>query len=118
MKIEFGIQPNCSEIVCQICGVHTGNVEEFKKKLFEELSDKYAVKYLHDYLSGLCAIENEHCLSLKDHNEDYGVMCKVADGMKEVYSDYVDYCSNYIDNDEDMENYLKRRKETDESKRS
>ena len=31
MKIEFGINPNCSESVVQICGVTKFNVEELKE---------------------------------------------------------------------------------------
>jgi hypothetical protein len=115
MEVQFGMQPNCSEIVYQICGVHTDNVKEFKEKLFDILQHKYATPYLSDYMARLCAIEEKYCLNLTDSCDDWGALCKVADQMDNVHADYVSCCSDYIDSDSQMEDHMKWREEKNES---
>jgi hypothetical protein len=109
MDIEIGIQANCSETSYQICGIHTGNVAEFKRILREELLFKYNEDYLDDYINSIASIKGKYALYLRDGNDDLDEIIYAAGKVGASY-DYISCCSNYLDSDEEMEQHLKNNK--------
>jgi hypothetical protein len=110
MEIQTGIQPNCSEIVTQICGVTEENTQNLKDRFMDALSGIYKEKYLSDYSTGLFAIEGKYNLNLfsydgGNHIKDFEVLCKAAREIGILVST-VSCCSEPIATDEDMDAYL------------
>ena len=111
MKIEFGINPNCSECVMQICGVTKFNVEELKQGLREALGHKYNPEFLNKWLDSLLKIEGKFCLHLyeyagADNIDDWEALCKVAKEIG-IPIDMTSTCSSPIDTDDQMQSHMK-----------
>ena len=115
MIVQIGLQPNCSEVVYQICGVTKEAAQKIKEVFINILKDKYKEDYLNSYAEGLFAIKDKYHLALYTYDgsqniDDWDALCKAA---KEIgfESEYVDCCSNPISSDEEMERHLKWKKE-------
>lgn len=110
MQIQIGIQPNCSELVTQICGVTEKNTPELKERFMDALSSIYKEKYLEEYSTGLFAIEGVYNLNLWSydgghHIKDFEILSRVAEQMG-IRVSCVNCCSEPITTDEDMARYL------------
>ena len=119
MEIAKGINPNCSELVEQVCGVTKDIAEEMKLRFKELLNFKYSKDYLEDYASGTFNIQGKYCLDLYYYEgceyPDWHIIKLIAEEMK-LPIECVDCCSNPIDSDDQMEEQLKIKKEREEKK--
>lgn len=117
MEMSLGIQPNCSEMVIQICGVTNDIAEQMKSKFKEALIDKYAPGYLDTYADDLFRVPGKYCLNLyridnESPMEDWGTIHDIAIEMGLIMCT-VDFCSQPVDNDESMEYYTKSKESQD-----
>jgi len=115
MEIQLGINPNCSEIVYQLCGVTKEIAQQMKEEFIGLLKDKYKEEYLNDYAAGLFAVPGKYHLGFysydgSDSGPDYDTVLEIAKNYP-IYNDYVDCCSQPIDTDDAMEKHMEWRKE-------
>lgn len=124
MIIELGMQPNCSEIVYQLCGVTKEIGEKIKDYFKDLLWGKYNKDYLNSYAEGLFAWDYEkngkYHLALYTYDggqttDDWDVLCKSAEEFG-IKAEYVSCCSQPIDSEEQMEKQIKWSNEQKEKK--
>ena len=118
MEIQVGTNANCSEIVCQLCGITKDIAEKIKEDFKRELKDKYKEDYLEKHADELFSFKGKYHLGFFDYDgsediPDYKIIIAIAKIYGATY-DYVGCCSDSIDDDKSMDDHIKWRKEKDE----
>ena len=114
MKIECGINSNCSEPVSQICGVQKMHVPLLKQAMKDTFSNKFTTEYIDSYLDKLLVFDGKYCLNLYDFENELEMFKELSEVAEKIKCPTltVSSCSDPICDDESMDRQMEWYKST------